>query len=313
MILVTGATGFVGRGLVSFLQSQGEPVRAAVRTAAHRGVAVGDIGPDTNWSVALAGVETIVHLAARVHVMKETVADPDAAFDRINVDGSLALARQAVAAGVRRLIYVSSIKVNGEYTQPGRPYRADDRPAPVDPYGRSKAKAEAALRELALATGLELVIVRPPLVYGSGVGGNFSALIGLVDRGIPLPFGAIENKRSMVGLANLHSLLLKAARHPQAPGRTFLVSDDQDISTPALVRLIGGALGRTPVLVAVPPVLIKSVARLVDRRGAVQRLLSSLQLDISDTKSVLGWVPGISMEASIAAAVEARRRLRGDS
>ena len=308
MILLTGATGFVGRELPTYFGARGAAVRSTVRRPGRGGdVVVGDIGPDTDWSAALTGVDVVIHLAARVHVMKETAADPEGAFDRVNVRGSLALARQAAAAGVRRLVYVSSIKVNGEGTAPGRPYRANDMPNPVDPYGRSKWKAETALRQFALESGLELVIVRPPLVYGPGAGGNFLALIRLVDRGIPLPFGAIDNRRSMVGMENLHSLLLAAARHPQAPGRTFLVSDDRDISTPGLVRLIGQALGRVPLLMPVPPALIELLGIIPGKGAAVQRLLSSLQVDIGETRSVLDWVPAASVEESVAAAVAAYR------
>lgn len=307
MMLVTGATGFVGRGLVPYLSARGVLVRAATRAQGSAGVAVGDIGPETDWSEALVGVDTVVHLAARVHVMKETESDPDAAFDQVNLHGSRNLARQAAAAGVRRLVYVSSIKVNGEGTALGKPFRPDDVPRPVDPYGRSKWRAEQALGQVAAETGLELTIIRPPLVYGPGVGGNFAALIRLVERGFPLPFGAIDNRRSMVGLENLHSLILTAARHPDAAGRVFLVSDDNDVSTRALVEAIGRGLGRKPLLLSVSPSLIDWAGALVGKRDVAQRLLSSLQVNIGDTKVVLGWEPSVSIEQGIAETLAAYR------
>lgn len=310
MMLVTGATGFVGRGLLSHLAAHGVDARPASRMPMPGSVRVGEIGPGTDWSQALAGVDTVVHLAARVHVMRETATNPDSAFDHVNVHGTLNLAQQAVAAGVRRLVYISSIKVNGEATAPGQPFCADDVAGPVDPYGRSKWKAEQALRRLAAETGLQLVIIRPPLVYGPGVGGNFSALIRLVDRGVPLPFGLLDNRRSMVGLDNLHDLILAAARHPDAPGRVFLVSDDRDISTRILVQTIGRALGRPPLLLPVPPGFMRGTASLLGKTAVAQRLLSSLQVDIEATKAVLGWRPVSSLDQGVAQAVDHYRRAR---
>lgn len=307
MILVTGANGFVGKGLILALAAQGIAHRAATRSGEGGSIAIGNITASTDWSKALVGVDAVVHLAARVHVMNETDADPDTAFDQVNLHGTTNLARQAAEAGVRRLVYVSSIKVNGEKTSIGKPFRAEDVPAPADPYGRSKWRAELALRQLAGDTGLELTIIRPPLVYGEGVRGNFGALIRLVDRAIPLPLGAIDNRRSMVGLDNLHSLIITTLSHPAAAGRVFLVSDDRDISIRTLVELIGQALGRRPLLLPFPPSLLHGLAGVVGQGGAAQRLLSSLQVDITDTKGALGWKPASSVEKGVTEAVVAYR------
>lgn len=307
MLLVTGANGFVGTGLVEALQAQGVPFRAATRHARANSVGVGEISSQTDWTSALDGIETVVHLAARVHVMNETSADPQAAFDAVNVEGSVRLARQAAARGVRRMVYVSSIKTNGESTSPGHPYRPDDQPNPIDFYGISKWKAEESLRQVAVETGLELVIVRPPLVYGPGVGGNFGSLMRLVDRSIPLPFGAASNLRSMVARTNLVSIILAAASHRAAAGEVFLASDDLDISTRGLVEAIGTALGRRPLLLPVPPLLLQAAARLVGKAGVVQRLFGSLQVDVSRTRSVLGWAPVTTMQEELARTAAAYR------
>ncbi|MGA0571658.1 UDP-glucose 4-epimerase family protein [Variovorax sp. VNK109] len=290
-ILVTGATGFVGKALSNRLRE--DPTNTVVETSRSRK------GPElaggTDWSGLLAHVDCVVHAAARVHVMKESAADPLAEFRRVNVDGTLALARQAAKCGVRRFVFVSSVKVNGESTLPGRPFRETDVPAPQDSYGYSKHEAESALRELAGRTGIELVIVRPPLVYGPGVKGNFAALMRAVRRGWPLPLGAVNNQRSLVALDNLVDLLALCAVHPKAANETFMVSDGQDLSTTELVRGIAEAIARPARLIPVPPLLLRVGGAMAGRGEAVQRLCGNLQVDIGKAESVLSWTPQVAV------------------
>lgn len=297
-ILLTGAGGFVGRCLSQQLAERGHPLRAATtRLGASGGEA---------WARELGGCDAVLHLAARVHVMDERASDPLAAFREVNTAGTLALARQAAAAGVRRFVFVSSIKVNGEQTAPGRAFRHDDRPAPQDAYGRSKYEAEDGLRALSRATGMELVIVRPPLVHGPGVKANFAALMRAVQRGLPLPLGAVTgNRRSLVGLDNLVDLLITCVEHPGAAGQTFLASDGEDLSTTELLRRIGQALGRPALLLPVPPALLQAGATLLGRREVAQRLLGNLQLDITHTRTTLGWTPPISVDEGLRRAATA--------
>lgn len=303
MILVTGATGFVGSALVAELTRRGKAVRGAVRKDAVGGqVAVGNLGATTDWSAALAGCDAVVHTAARVHVMSDGETDPLAAYRQVNVEATLHLARQAVAAGVKRFIFVSSIKVNGESTSV-QPFSAADVPAPLDPYGLSKWEAEQALAALALATGLEVVVVRPPLVYGPGVKANFLNLVKLVRKGLPLPFGKIRNRRSMVALDNLVDLLILCIGHPRAPGEVFLVSDGHDLGVAELVRMIAVAMHRPVWLVSVPPGLLRAVAGAAGKSAVVQRLFDSLQVDISHTRTTLGWNPPVAPPAAIASTV----------
>jgi nucleoside-diphosphate-sugar epimerase len=298
-LLITGATGFVGRRLCEVLRERGIDFAAAVRQgAAERQIAVGAITAATDWSAALAGCDTVIHLAARVHVMNEESASPIAEFRAMNVNATLNLARQAAAAGVKRFVFVSSVKVNGEMTTE-RPVAAADIPAPSDPYGQSKLEAELALQQFAPASGLELVIVRPPLVYGPGVKANFLNLIKLVKWGIPLPFGRIRNRRSMVALDNLVDLLIVCSAHPDAAGRTFMVSDGDDLSIADLVRMIAAAMGKKIVFLPVPPSLLSGSARMLGKAAVADRLLGSLQVDIADTKDTLKWEPVISSRAAI--------------
>ena len=297
MILITGANGFVGAHLCRWLREAGLGVRGAVRgAAAVKGLAgdavsvVGDIGPETRWGEVLAGIDCAVHLAARVHVMREDAADPAEAFRRVNVLGTERLARCAAAAGVRRLVYVSSVKVNGEETH-GSPFTEQDAPAPQDAYGRSKWDAEQALQGMTRETGLEVAIVRPPLVYGPGVGGNFLRLLRLVDRGLPLPFGAVDNRRSLIGVWNLCRLLELCISHADAAGEIFLAADGEDISTPALVRHLAQGLGKKPRLLPVPPRLLRLAGAMPGLGGVVQRLTGSLRVDAGKAASRLGWRP----------------------
>lgn len=304
MMLVTGSNGFVGRALCSTLRAGGASVRAAVRNGAADGqVNVGNLNGSTDWRAALAGCEVVFHLAARVHVMSDVDEDPLRAYREVNLDGTLNLARQAVAAGVRRFVFVSSVKVNGEATTT-QPFRASDVPQPCDPYGVSKMEAEQALQQLGRDTGLEVVIVRPPLVYGPGVKANFLNLIKLVQKGVPLPFGSIRNFRSMVALDNLVDLLIVCSKHPAAPGHVFMVSDGDDLGIKELVTKIARAMHKRVLLVPVPVSLMAGAAKLLGKQGVIDRLAGSLQVDIASTQSTLGWRPVVTPQAAIDKTVE---------
>jgi len=297
-VLVTGASGFVGKRLCEYLEDKGFDVARAVRHAertAKGTCSVGSVGPDTNWNEALTGVDVIVHLAARVHVMEDDAADPLAEYRRVNVDGTKKLAMVAVKAGVRRFIYVSTIKVNGEATF-GKAYSASDTPHPVDDYARSKLEAEDCLWRIAAETGLEVVIVRPPLVYGPGVRANFLRLFKWVGRGIPFPFLRVANSRSLVALDNLVDLLTVCVTHPQAAGKVLLVSDDEDVSTTELIRRISIHMGKQARMIAVPVSILRGVARLFGKQAVIERLTGSLQVDISDTKEALNWNPPVTLD-----------------
>ncbi len=308
-VLVTGATGFVGGAVVSRLAREGRmaPVagcrREVVLPAGAEWRRAPSLGPDADWGDALHGVDAVVHAAARVHVMDDAVADPLAAYRWANVEGTLALARQAAAVGVRRFVFVSSIKVNGEHTAPGVAFTPADAPAPEDPYGVSKAEAEAALFALGRETGMEMVVVRPPLVYGPGVSGNFARLLHWVQRGVPLPLGAVDNRRSLVGLDNLVDLLVTCLTHPAAAGQVFLVSDGEDLSTTDLLRRVAAAMGRRSRLLPLPPALLRVGARAVGRGEMARRLLDSLQVDMSHTRETLGWEPPVSVDEGLRRAV----------
>ncbi|WP_343349895.1 UDP-glucose 4-epimerase family protein [Pseudomonas sediminis] len=311
MILLTGSTGFVGQALLARLAAQPaldlvvvsrRPNSSLPAGVAHAQVA--DIAADTAWQPVLQGVQVIIHAAARVHVMSDKVADPLAEFRKVNVDGTLNLARQAVGAGVKRFIFISSIKVNGESTAPGKPYSAESQPAPVDPYGISKLEAELALRELAAETGMEVVIIRPPLVYGPGVKANFLSMMRWLSKGIPLPLGAIQNRRSLVALDNLVDLIATCVEHPAAANQTFMVSDGEDLSTRQLLRRMGGALGRPARLVPIPAWLLEAGASLLGKRALAQRLCGSLQVDISKTRELLNWSPPLGVDEALRRAAE---------
>jgi nucleoside-diphosphate-sugar epimerase len=302
MVLVTGATGFVGRALVQhLLHTHRFQVRAAQRSGIASGdtIAIGDIGPETDWTAALTDIDAVVHLAARVHVMRDCAADPLQAFRLVNVDGTLRLAKQAARGGVHRFVYVSSVKVNGESTLPDQPFRATDALAPQDAYGISKREAEDRLRELSAQTGMELVIVRPPLVYGPGVRANFHSLMRLVRRGLPLPLLSVRNARSMVALHNLVDLLTVCVDHPAAAGQTFLASDGRDLSIAELIRLIAAAMDKPALLLPFPTGLLSLAARIVGKPALASRLLGSLQVDIEHTRTTLGWQPVLPPEVAI--------------
>lgn len=302
-VLVTGADGFVGRRLASVLSQDWRVVRA-VRAAIEPGsVGVGDIDSTTDWRRALVSGGTVVHLAARVHLARDSAADPLAEYRRVNLAGSLALARQAAEMGVRRFVYLSSIKVNGEATAPDEPFRADQAVAPQDAYAVSKLEAEQALRALSAASDMEVVIIRPPLVYGPGVRANFLAMMRWLRRGIPLPLGAVDNRRSLVGLDNLVDLIATCLRHPAAANQTFLVSDGEDLSTTELLRRTAAAMGRPARLVPVRPAWLEALAALGGRRAVAHRLLGSLQVDIGKTRQLLGWTPPVGVDAELAKTV----------
>ena len=314
MILVTGATGFVGRALIKRLVADSTPssVLAAIRGLGDvsygvQTVQVGDLLNSIDWSPALKGVSAVVHCAGRVHVMLDVAADPLEAYRQVNVRGTLSLALQAAREGVRRFVFISSIKVNGEATVLNHPFKADDMPLPIDPYGVSKLEAEKGLREIELSTGMEVVIIRPPLIYGPGVNANFASMLTWLARGIPLPLGAIQNLRSMVALDNLVDLLVNCLTHPDAAGQTLLVSDGEDISTTELLRLTGQVMGKEALLIPLPVSLLKISATFLGKQAMVQRLTDSLQVDIEKTRCLIGWSPPITLKQGLVKAVMGMR------
>jgi UDP-glucose 4-epimerase len=305
-VLVTGASGFVGLRLCARLADAGHTVKAAVRreSAALAAFApaacivpVGDIGPNTDWQAALAGVDMVIHLAARAHVMRDHAPDPFTHYRRVNVAGSERLARAAAAAGVSRLIYMSSVKVNGEATVYA-PFRESDAPAPLDAYGRSKWEAEQALSRVAAETGLAVTVLRPPLIYGPGIKGNVARLLRWIARGLPLPFASVVNRRSLIYLENLIDATLAVMRH-SAPGRTYLVSDAHDLSTPQLIRALARGLDKPSRLFAFPPSLLRLAGACTGQFDAVGRLLGSLQIDASRIAAELGWRPAHDAEEGL--------------
>lgn len=310
-VLVTGATGFVGGPVRDLLARRGHAVRATCRgdqpsDAGGEWCRIGDVGPDTAWGDALSGIDTVIHLAARAHVMNEDSANPLDLYRRVNRDGAVRLAEQAAAAGVRRMVFVSSIKVNGEATPRDRPFRADDPPAPMDAYGIAKAEAEAALAEVARRTGLELVTVRPPLVHGPGAKGNLATLLSILHRGLPLPLASVDNRRSLVGVANLADALAFLATVTGPVAGTYLVRDGEDVSTPGLIRALARGLGRPARLLPVPPAMLAGLGWLTGRRAVVARLLGSLTVDDAPLRR-LGWTPPVTLAAGLEAMAAAWR------
>ena len=306
--LITGANGFVGLRLCEEARRLGWMVRGAVRTPFQfgRGIeqaAVGSIDGGTDWTAALRQIDVVIHLAARVHVLHNDSLDPLAEFLKVNLLGTENLANQAARAGVKRLVYVSSIKVNGEVTLQGAKFTEDGPAVPQDPYGVSKWQAEQALHQIAQSTGLEVVIIRPPLVYGPGVKANFAALMRAVQGGWPLALGSVQNRRSLVALDNLVDLILTCVSHPSAANQTFLVSDGHDLSTTELVRGLARAANMPARLMPVPVWALRAGATLLGMEGEVQRLCGSLQVDISKAERVLGWRPPVSVEEALRRAV----------
>ena len=308
-VLVTGGQGFVGKALAAGALSNGFAVRVSSRQKLIAAEArlehsrVGDLGPATDWLAALQGVNTVVHCAGRAHVMTDTAVDPLAAFRTVNAVGTLNLVRQAVDAGVTRFVFVSSIGVNGAQTAPGKPFSEADQPNPQNAYALSKREAEQSLLRIADETGLEVVIIRPPLVYGCNAPGNFGSLMRAVQRGWPLPLGAVHNQRSLVALDNLVDFIITCISHPQAANQTFLVSDGQDLSTTELVRGMAQAAGVSACLLPVPVWALQAGATLLGKGDAVQRLCGNLQVDTSKARQLLGWVPPVSVAEGLRRAV----------
>ncbi|AFN77689.1 NAD-dependent epimerase/dehydratase [Stutzerimonas stutzeri DSM 10701] len=304
-VLLTGGSGFVGSRAAKRLLDDGHRVTAAVRDSEAKLDTrlvcwrFEELTADQHWGAVLEGKNLVIHCAARVHVMNDPAANPLNEFRKVNVDGTCALARQAAEAGVGRFIFISSIKVNGEGTSLGLPYRADDIPAPEDFYGISKLEAEQGLMKVAADTGMEVVIVRPPLVYGPGVKGNFASMAKLMEKGLPLPLGAIHNKRSLIGIDNLVDLLIRCIDHPAAANQVFLAGDGEDLSTTELLRGVANAMGKPTRLIPVPAGLLQFGATLLGKKAMAQRLLGSLQVDISKTCELLDWKPPYTVEEGL--------------
>ncbi|MDH0238981.1 UDP-glucose 4-epimerase family protein [Aeromonas caviae] len=303
-VLVTGANGFVGCTLFKYLHEVEQyHVSGSVRTAdtAQKNLfTVGELSENTNWSEALEGQHVVIHVAARAHVMDEAIIDPLTEYRRVNVAGTSNLARQAANAGVKRFIFISSIKVNGESTAADSPFQHIDKAMPEDLYGISKAEAEDGLWQIGKETGMEIVIIRPPLVYGPGVKANFASMMKWASKNLPLPLGAVCNSRSLVALDNLISLIVTCIDHPKAANQTFLVSDDRDVSTTQLLRMMAHAFGKKARLLPIPMSWIRGVASLLGKKAVADRLCGSLQVDITYTKETLGWKPPVTMEQQLA-------------
>lgn len=301
-VLVTGANGFIGRALCAHLHKVGHQVVAAVRRPC--GLANEFVVDETGstWAQALLGCDAVIHLAGRAHIMHEESVDPLQAFRAANVDASARLASLAAQAGVRRFVFMSSIKVNGERTSLDCPFTPNDMPMPEDAYGVSKWEAEQALRSIAQTSAMELVVIRPPLVYGPGVKGNFFRLIQSVRAGIPMPLGAVHNKRSMVALENLvafTALCANFAESLKAAGEVFLVSDGDDVSTTELLQKVARAYACKARLLPVPTWFLSHAVRLLGRSAAAERLLGSLTLDGSKAYELLGWQPSVTMDEQL--------------
>jgi nucleoside-diphosphate-sugar epimerase len=316
-ILVTGATGFVGKALCEALRRNGDRVSAASRrtdSSERRDgtiyFEVGDIDAFTDWKAALQDIDVVIHLAARVHVMRDTSNDPLNEFMKVNTAGTEHLARSAAANGVKRLVYVSSIKVNGEETVGDRRYTEQDAPRPQDPYGISKWEAEQALHQVAQETGLEIVIVRPPLVYGAGVKGNFIQMMGAVARGVPLPFASSLNKRDLLYVGNLVDALITCASHPASVGQTYLLCDGEPVSTAQLLRALAQALAVPSRLFPFPLGALKLAGKLSGRSDQFERLLGSLQIDSGKIRRELNWTPPFTMQQGLQTTADWYRNTR---
>ena len=304
--LVTGGSGFLGQALINQLvRLPGCTVVAPMRNlsarlaAGARSFALNNLDGANDWQVTLNDVDVVIHAAARVHVMNEVAVDPLAAFREVNVEATLNLARQAAEYGVKRFIFISSIKVNGEGTEAGAVYRADDTPAPIGPYATSKLEAEQGLMSLAANTGMEVVVIRPVLVYGPGVKANFLSMMRWLYRGVPLPFGAVNNLRSLVAIDNLVDLIVTCSDHPAAANQVFLASDGEDVSTTQLLRKLANALGKPARLFPIPTRIMSGVAAMIGKRAMADRIFGSLQVDISKNRKLLGWEPPVTLDKAL--------------
>lgn len=303
-IVITGASGFIGQSLAIELASRGFAVRAIMRSLESpllmkegiNQLTVGNIGSKTNWFDSLSGASCIVHCAAMNHMMTNVDGNLSSAYHLVNVDGTRRLAEHAVAANVKRLVFLSTVKVNGEKTNKGKPFLISDPVAPQDSYSLSKWRAEQSLLEISAETGLEVVIVRLPVVYGFNPKGNFSRLFNLIRYGIPLPFGAINNLRSLIGLDNLLDFLICCVQHPAAVGQTLFVSDGRDLSTPDILNLMATAMNTSITLLPAPVSLLRIAGSVIKKSSEIERLVESLQVDISGTQKLLGWIPPNTVE-----------------
>jgi len=303
-IILTGATGFLGSRLATTLYSKPDlkltaAVRRRIKIPVAHIVEVLGLEANSDWSTALANQQVVIHAAARAHIMRDEVSNPLTEYRRVNVDGTLNLARQSAAVGVERFIFISSIKVNGEQTHKGQAFKPDDVPCPEYAYGISKWEAEEGLKEVSADTGMEVVIIRSPLVYGPGVKSNFASMIKLVEKGIPLPLGAIHNQRSLVALDNLVDLIITCIDHPAAANQVFLAADGEDMSTTELLLGVAKAAGKPSRLIPIPSSVLMLAATLLGKKNVAQRLLGSLQVDISKARDLLGWEPPISVEEGL--------------
>ena len=304
-VFITGATGLVGHALVSNLLLDDYHVVAAVRSERSiigtkvETINVGDISAKTNWSSALKDIDVLIHCAARAHIMNDSVTDPLAEFRRVNTAGTLNLARQAVSAGVKRFVFISSIKVNGENTSEGKPFSPNNVFVPDDPYGLSKYEAEQGLLAIAKETEMEVVIIRPPLIYGPGVRANFASMMEWMQKGVLLPFGAINNARSLVALDNMVSFILHCIDHPKSANEVFLISDGEDVSTTALLRKVAKAFGKKAWLLPIPVSVMTFCAKLLGKGAVANRLFGSLQVDSSKARDLLGWKPVVTMDEQL--------------
>lgn len=306
-VAVIGAGGFVGQPVTRRLMAEGVDVRPIVRTPAglpgERTIADVD---EADWDALLEGMDAVIHLIARVHIVTDKAENPLADNRRINTAGTLKIAAAAARAGVKRFVFVSTVKVNGENNEPGRPFTADEEPTPLDAYGISKREAELGLFALSERTGMEVTVVRPPLVYGPQVRANFLSMMKLVRRGLPLPFGRVTgNRRSMVAIDNLVDLIVTLLRHENAPGQIFFASDGHDVSTRELLSMLATAMGRKARLLPVPVGLMRAAARVTGKGATAQRVLGSLQVDIAKTRELLDWTPPVSMEEGLRRTVTA--------
>lgn len=306
-LILTGSTGFVGKVILEKIESFNVTVIGRSKPKSLKDIEFfqANIDANSNYESALSGGDVLIHSAARAHIMDDDSSDPLTAFREVNTLGTINLAKHAAQAGIKRFIFISSIKVNGEQTYRDKPFSAEDAPSPEDPYGVSKAEAEEQLRKLSKETGMEVVIIRPPLVYGPGVKANFAAMMRLAATGVPLPFGAIkENRRSLVSVYNLVDLIVNCISHPNAANQTFLVSDDEDLSTAQMIKELGVALGKSGRMLYLPVKLFEVLGKVTGKSAIVYRLCGSLQVDISKTKQLLDWQPPVSLKEGFARTAE---------